>query len=78
MISRRHGSKPTIGLWMLVAIADVAILVAAGGLVATLLVLAGLVVVAGGVVATRLLVNAEQTPAPVRRRPAEAVARRRA
>jgi Flp pilus assembly protein TadB len=46
MNCRRHGSKPTIALWMLVALADVAILAAAGGLLTVLLTVAGLVILA--------------------------------
>ena len=69
MNGRRHGSKPTLALWMLVALADVAILAAAAGPVAVLLILAGLLVGAGGVYAARNLGA---------RRPAKAVARRRA
>jgi hypothetical protein len=69
---------PSIALWMLVAVADVAILVAAGGLLVTLLVVAALVVVAGGVVAARLLAQRTPAPVPVRQRPVEAQARRRA
>ncbi|MCU7726701.1 hypothetical protein ODJ79_23465 [Actinoplanes sp. KI2] len=57
MNCRRHGSKPTIGLWMLIAIADVAILVAAAGVVTMLLIVAGLVALAGGVVAARALLH---------------------
>ena len=52
---RRHGSRPTIALWMLVAIADFALVVAtAGALVVTLAVLSALVL-AGAVAGTRLL-----------------------
>ncbi|GIE99100.1 hypothetical protein [Paractinoplanes rishiriensis] len=79
MNCRRHGKKPTIALWMLVAIADVAILVAAAGVVTMLLILAGLLVLGGGVVAARMLMNSQRTPVPVRQRSAEAaVVRRRA
>jgi hypothetical protein len=77
MNCRRHGGKPTIALWMLVAVADLAILVATTSLATILLVLAGLVVLAAGVAAARLFLTSQRTPAPVRRRPAEAVARRR-
>ena len=56
MNCRRHGSKPTMALWMLVAIADVALLVAAGGLAALVLIVASLAVLAGGVVAARQLI----------------------
>ncbi|BCJ54035.1 hypothetical protein Asp14428_55100 [Actinoplanes sp. NBRC 14428] len=44
---RRHGSKPTLALWMLVALADIAILVAAVGFVTVLLAAAGAMIVAG-------------------------------
>ncbi|WP_433370580.1 hypothetical protein ACQPZX_45775 [Actinoplanes sp. CA-142083] len=71
MNCRRHGSKPTIALWMLVAAADLAILVAATGLVTMLLIVAGLVALAGGVLATRTLFRPSAEAA-------EAVARRRA
>jgi hypothetical protein len=48
-MSRRHGSKPTLALWMLVAVADVAVLAAAAGPLVVLVTLAGLVtVVVGG------------------------------
>lgn len=73
MSCRRHGSKPTIALWMLVAVADVALLVATGGMVALVLILATLAVVAGGVVAGRQLMAQSRA-----RKSAEVVARRRA
>lgn len=44
---RRHGSRPTIALWMLVAIADVALVVAAVGSLAVLLAVATVLIVAG-------------------------------
>jgi hypothetical protein len=47
MKSRRHGRKPTLALWMLVAVADVAVLIATAGLLTVLAVLAGLVAAAG-------------------------------
>ena len=71
MNCRRHGSKPTIALWMLVAAADVALIVATAGLLTVLLVLAGAVVVTGGVVAARNFSRREPEPA-------KAVVRRRA
>ena len=71
MSCRPHGSKPTLALWMLVALADVAIVATAAGLVTVLLVIAGLVIAAGGVFAARSL--AHRAPAP-----AKAVVRRRA
>ena len=55
MNGRRHGSKPTIALWMLIAIADLALLVAAIGAVTVLLIVAGLFALAGGVLAARAL-----------------------
>jgi apolipoprotein N-acyltransferase len=55
MNCRRHGSKPTLALWMLVAAADVAIFTAAAGLLTVLLVGAGLVTLAAGVVSLRRL-----------------------
>ncbi|GAA0417128.1 hypothetical protein Aca07nite_08000 [Actinoplanes capillaceus] len=65
MNCRRHGSKPTIALWMLVAVADVAIL-ASTGLLAILLVLTALAVVVGvGVVAARSLGRPDPEPAKV-------------
>jgi hypothetical protein len=71
MNCRRHGSKPTIALWMLVAVADLAILVAATGVVTMLMIVAGLLALAGGVVASRSL---SRPPA----QPAKVVGRRRA
>jgi hypothetical protein len=71
MNCRRHGSKPTLALWMLVAVADVAIVVATTGLLTMLLVAAGLATVAGIVVGVRLL-SRRDAPNP------ETVLRRRA
>ena len=71
MNCRRHGSKPTLALWMLIAVADLAILVAAIGAVTMLLILAGLIALAGGVVAARAFL-------PRSVEVGEAVARRRA
>ena len=71
MNCRRHGSKPTIALWMLVAAADLAILVAAAGAVTMLLIVAGLIALAGGVLAARTLFRPSAQPA-------EVVGRRRA
>jgi len=70
MNCRRHGRKPTLALWMLVAAADVAILVAAAGLFTVLLVLAGLATVAGAVAGTVMLARRDttRTEAVVRRR----------
>jgi hypothetical protein len=52
---RRHGSKPTLALWMLVAIADVALLVATAGALVVLLVVAGAVILAAGVAGVWML-----------------------
>jgi hypothetical protein len=72
MNCRRHGGKPTIALWMLVAVADVAIIMASTGLLAALLLLTALaVIIIGGVYAARALGNS-------RPQPAKAVVRRRA
>ncbi|MEU8236967.1 hypothetical protein AB0C07_01830 [Actinoplanes missouriensis] len=71
MNCRRHGSKPTLALWMLVAVADLAILIAAAGPVLAFLLVAALAVVAGGVLAFRNL----RRPQP---EPVKVVARRRA
>jgi uncharacterized RDD family membrane protein YckC len=71
MSCRPHGRKPTLALWMLVALVDVAILAAAAGPVTMLLLIAGLGVVAGGVYATRGLGNRATAPA-------KSVTRRRA
>ncbi|WP_436526364.1 hypothetical protein [Actinoplanes sp. HUAS TT8] len=70
MNCRPHGRKPTLALWMLIALADVAILTTAAGLVTMLLLMAGLLVVAAGFFAARGL----SRPAPT---PAKASARRR-
>ena len=79
MHCRRHGSKCSIGLWMLVAAADVAILAAAAGPLIVLLVVAGLVLVAGAVIATRMLTRRDvATMDPATRPMAEAMVRRRA
>ncbi|GAA2683157.1 MULTISPECIES: hypothetical protein [Actinoplanes] len=70
MSCRRHGKKPTLALWMLVALADIAIIAAAAGPVMVLLVTAGLAA-AGGFYIVRNLGNRTASPA-------KAVARRRA
>jgi hypothetical protein len=54
MNCRRHGSKPTLALWMLVAAADVAIFMAAAGPLTVLLIGAGLVALIAGVMGFRL------------------------
>ena len=55
MNCRRHGSKPTLALWMLVAAADVAIFMAAVGPLTVLLIGAGLVTLTVGVMGFRVL-----------------------
>jgi membrane protein implicated in regulation of membrane protease activity len=55
MNCRRHGSKPTIALWMLIAAADVALLAAAAGPVLVLVLTLAALTVAGAFVATRML-----------------------
>jgi hypothetical protein len=75
MICRPHGRKPTLALWMLVALADVALLAAAAG-PRTVLLIAGLVTVA--VVTTAVWVmHHRATPHPAHRA-AHLVMRRRA
>ena len=54
MNGRRYGSKPTLALWMLVAVADGALLAASAGPAIVLLVIAALVTAAGAVLAVRL------------------------
>jgi len=68
---RRHGSRPTIALWMLVAIADVALVVAAVGTVGVLLAVAAALIVVGAVTGGRVL---QRRAVP----PRESVLRRRA
>ncbi|GAA2506082.1 hypothetical protein [Winogradskya humida] len=65
---RRHGTKPALALWMLVAIADVALLAAAAGPVLFLLTLAGagLLTAAAAVLITQR--RATPQPQPARRR----------
>ena len=79
MHCRRHGSKCSIGFWMLVAVADVAILAAAAGPVIVLLVVAGLVLLVGAVAGTHMLTRRDAaTTDPATRPMAEAMVRRRA
>jgi Flp pilus assembly protein TadB len=62
MTFRPHGRKPTLALWMLVALADVAILMTTAGVLSVLLVAA---IVAGAVLAPRLLRRGTPPPRPV-------------
>jgi len=68
---RRHGSRPTIALWMLVAIADVALVVATASALVVMMVLAGAMIVAGAI-AGRLMLQRRAVPQQ------ESVLRRRA
>jgi UPF0716 family protein affecting phage T7 exclusion len=68
---RRHGSRPTIALWMLVAIADVALVVAAVGTLGVLLAVAATLIVVGGIAGRRVV---QRRAVPQR----ESVLRRRA
>src|SRR5690348_17227964 len=54
MNCRRHGSKPTLALWMLVAVVDVALFAAAAGPLIVLLVVAAVATATGAVLAVRL------------------------
>jgi apolipoprotein N-acyltransferase len=66
---RPYGSKTTIAFWMLVAIADAAMLIATAGVLVMFLILAGLALAAGGVVAARLLTRRDAAATkPVARR----------
>jgi hypothetical protein len=83
MKTRMYARKPTLALWMLVAVADSALLVATVGLLTLLVVLAGLVIVAGTVAGLRLVQRRTTTTAPRRpavlvSRPSAGVTRRRA
>jgi hypothetical protein len=65
MHGRRHGRKPTLALWMLVAIADLAILATAVGaeiIVTTLIVLVGVAATA------RILTGSTRRTTHARRR----------
>ena len=55
MYCRRHGRKPTLALWMLVAIADLAILATAAGALLMVSIVATLAVLAGGFAVARVL-----------------------
>jgi hypothetical protein len=70
MSCRRYGSKPTVAFWMLIAIADAAMLVATVGAAIMIMILAGVALVVGGVLAARTLTrrNVPATRSVVRRR----------
>jgi hypothetical protein len=65
MNCRRHGSRPTIALWMLVAVADAALLVAAAGPLLILLIVAGLVTGGGAFAGLRMLTHRHPTESKV-------------
>ena len=68
MIRRRHGSTPRIALWMLVAVADVALLAAAAGPLAMALIVSALVIVAAAFAGMRLVGRRQPEPVEVRAR----------
>jgi len=68
MIRRHHGSKPTIALWMLVAVADVALLAAAAGPVVMTLIIAALVIVAGAFAGLKMINRRQPEPIEARGR----------
>ncbi|MET8146955.1 hypothetical protein ACIBSW_04045 [Actinoplanes sp. NPDC049668] len=70
MMIRRHGTRPTIALWMLVAIADIALLVAAVGSLVVLLAVVAAVLLGAGVVGAWMLQRrtAPRRAADLRRR----------
>jgi hypothetical protein len=70
MSCRRPGGKPTLALWMLVAVADVALLAAAVGVAPMMLSVVALALVAGSLLAARSLARRTQsvTDVAVRRR----------
>jgi len=79
MHCRRHGTKCTIALWMLIAVADVGVLAAAAGPLLVLLVVAGLVLGAGAFLGMRVLTRRDAVHnQPATRSMADAMGRRRA
>jgi len=63
MNCRPYGSKPTLVLWMLVAVVDSALVVSSAGALTDLLLALVVAVVAGAVVAVRLLHRHGSRPA---------------
>ena len=61
MTYRRYGTRPKLALWMLIALADVALIVATAGVLTMLLIVAGLVTVAAVVAGSRLLAQRDTT-----------------
>ena len=76
MNCRRHASKPTLALWMLVAVAEVALIVAAAGLMTVLLIVAGVIAVAACAAGVWMLMHRDT--AVTEAAPARIAARRRA
>lgn len=70
MNCRRRGKKSTIAFWMLIAIADAAMLFAAAGAAVMISIFAALALVAGGVVVARTMTrrSVPATRVVVRRR----------
>lgn len=68
MHCRTHGRKSAVALWMLVAVADLVLLVATVGVLKMLIIALALVVVAGGVVAARRMTRRPEATAEVARR----------
>ena len=72
MNCRRHGTKSTVAFWMLVAAADVALIVASAGLTAVLFALVVAAVVTAAVLGRRLVSQQRgatvQEPVPVQAR----------
>ena len=68
MIRRKHGSRPALALWMLIAVVDVALLAAAAGALVTMLIVAGLVIVVGAYAGLRMVNRPEPAKADTRRR----------
>ncbi|MBL7254837.1 hypothetical protein [Paractinoplanes lichenicola] len=65
MNCRRYGRKPTLVLWLLVAIADLVFLTIAAGALVMIAIVALLALVVGGVFAARLLAKPAQAPEAV-------------
>ncbi|MFV2009622.1 MULTISPECIES: hypothetical protein [unclassified Micromonospora] len=70
MVNRRRIAKPSVALWMLVALADVALLVASVGLIPVLLVLSGGTAVTIAAVAAYRVTVSERASAEARVLPA--------
>lgn len=70
MNRRRNPAKPTLALWMLVAVADIFLLAAAAGPLIVMLCVAGFVLVAGALLGSRVLARraGTDTEVVVRRR----------